>query len=262
MKSLELEVRFLRHGTDAGTPCEEQYLERIERRWRLPAAEAALVLVDCWAEHFIASHASAGGRIMRETLAPAVEAARQAGLAVIHAPSPTYVEHYPQWLAYAGDAELFPQPSPADEWPPGEFRRREGEYAVFARPVEPRVREWVRDASHYRIDAALAPHPADFVVKSGEQLHRLLRHQRRVHLFYAGFATNICVLFRDYGTRAMWQRGYNIILLRDGTIGIEHRETVEGQWLTRAAIDHVELSLGASTTAAELIRACREVTAP
>ena len=85
----------------------------------------------------------------------------------------------------------------------------------------------------------------------------MLTHRRRLHLFYAGFATNICVLFRDYGTRAMAQRGYNVILLRDCTTGIEHRETLEGHWLTRAAINSIEIFTGHTTTSEQFLRACR-----
>jgi nicotinamidase-related amidase len=259
---LHLTVRFLRHGTDDGVECLEENIEFAERRWSLPAEQAALVLVDCWAEHFIGSHAAASGRIIREILAPAVDAARAAGITIVHAPSPTYIEAYPQWVAYAGDRDLGlePPPPPAG-WPPAEFRRREGEYEQFARFREPRVREWVTDPSRYRIHAALEPQPGDFVIKTGDQLHRLLEHRKLLHLFYAGFASNICMLYRDYGTRAMSQRGYNVIVLRDCTTGIEMQETVEGQWLTRAALMSIEMSAGHSTTAADLVRACRAPTA-
>jgi len=31
-----------------------------------------------------------------------------------------------------------------------------------------------------------------------------------LHLFYAGFAANICIPFKDYGIRALRARGYNV----------------------------------------------------
>ncbi|HTE16962.1 MAG TPA: isochorismatase family protein [Armatimonadota bacterium] len=259
MADLDLQVRFLRHGTDDGIECVESELGHGERRWRVPAEQSALVLVDCWAEHFITSHQENSGRIMREVLKPAVEAARAAGVTVVHAPSPTYVEAYPQWVAYASDRDLGLVPAEAqDDWPPPHFRRKEGEYAPFARLPEPKIREWGTDPSRYRIFEELGPLPGDFVVKTGEQLHRLLKHRKLLHLFYAGFAANICMLYRDYGTRAMAQRGYNVVLLRDCTVGIEARDTESGQWLTTAAIYTVEMSSGHSATAADFIRACRE----
>jgi nicotinamidase-related amidase len=259
MADLLLTVRFRRHGADEGIPCVEAEIGYAEREWRIPAEQAALVLVDCWAEHFITSHQENSGRIMREVLAPVVEAARRAGVTIVHAPSPTYVEAYPQWTAYASDRDLgLEPPEPPDDWPPQEFRRREGAFAAFARPAEPRARDWITVPRRYRICEEIAPRPGDFVIKTGEQLHRLLQHRKLLHLFYAGFATNMCILHRDYGTRAMSRRGYNVILLRDGTVGIENRETVEGNWLTFAAIDAIEVSVGSSTTAGALARACAE----
>lgn len=265
MSELELTVRFLRHGTDPDIPCVERELVHVERCWRLPPEQCALVLVDCWAEHFIASHAAESARIMRETLRPVVDAARRAGVAIVHAPSPTYVEAYPQWVAYADDGQLgfvtAPRP-PGDDWPPPEFRARTGEYAAFARPAEPRISEWVKEPGRYRISETLAPQPGDWVIADGDQLHRLLHHRRLLHLFYAGFATNMCILHRDYGTRAMGRRGYNIILLRDCTTGIECRDTVEGQWQTRSAIYSLEVMTGCSALGSELLAACNAQTAP
>jgi nicotinamidase-related amidase len=255
---LKLVVRFLRHGTDDGIPCVEAEIGHQEREWSIPAEQSAIVLVDCWAEHFIRSHQESSARIMREVIHPVLEAARAVGVTVIHAPSAAYIDAYPQWLAYASDRDLgYEPPQPPDDWPPPDFRRREGEYSPYARFAEPQVQKWVRNPFHYRICDGIAPQAGDFVVKNGEQLHRLSRHRKVLHLFYAGFATNMCVLYRDYGTRAMAQRGYNVILLRDGTTGIEVRDTVDGQWLTRAAVYSIEVSVGHSTTSDEFIRACR-----
>jgi len=256
---LHLRVRFLRHGTDDGVECVESAIGHQEREWTIPAEQSAFVLVDCWAEHFIRSHESASGQIMEKRLRPALDAARGAGVTIVHAPSPTYVHAYPQSVAYASERDLGlePAPPPAD-WPPAAFRRKEGEYAAYARAPEPKVQEWVKDPSHYRIADAVTPRPGDFVVATGDQLHRLLHHRRLLHLFYAGFAANICVLHRDYGTRAMAQRGYNVVLVRDCTVGIEAQDTVDGQWLTKAAVYSIEVSTGHSTTSDELIRACRE----
>jgi len=258
MSNLKLKVRYYRHGTDEGVDCVEENFRHREREWSVPVEQSALVLVDCWAEHFITSHEANSGRIMRELLLPAVQAARAAGVTIIHAPSPTYVQAYPQWLAHASDRELgIEAPPEPDSWPPPEFRRREGEFVPFAKPAEPKITEWVKEPSRYRIYEPLGPEPGDFVVATGDQLHRLLKHRKLLHLFYAGFAANICVLYRDYGTRAMAQRGYNVVLLRDATMGIESHDTVEGSWLTLAAIRSIEMLTGHSTTTAELIEACR-----
>ena len=57
----------------------------------------------------------------------------------------------------------------------------------------------------------------------------------------------------------MAQRGYNVVLLRDATMGIESHDTVEGSRLTHAAIRSIEMLTGHSTTAGEFVDACRSV---
>jgi len=66
----------------------------------------------------------------------------------------------------------------------------------------------------------------------------------------------MCVPGGDYGTRACNRRGYNIILLRDGTTAIEAAHTLDGMWLTEAAILDTEMVIGFSTTSADFLSAC------
>jgi nicotinamidase-related amidase len=102
----------------------------------------------------------------------------------------------------------------------------------------------------------IAPQPEDAVVATGQELHELLTERRVALLFYVGFATNICVLHRDYGVLAMGARGYLPILLRDCTIGIESGDTLPEMLATRAAIHDVERRYYTSTSD-QLARACR-----
>ena len=73
-----------------------------------------------------------------------------------------------------------------------------------------------------------------------------------------GFATNICVMHRDYGILAMGARGYLPILLRDCTIGIESSETLDELLATRGAIHDVERRYYTATSN-DLADACRAV---
>ena len=216
------------------------------------------MLVDCWDEHYIESHLERTNEIIIERLAPAAQACREAGVAVIHAPSPPQAKQYDVWTHYAGDRELgFTPAEPAPDWPPAEFRERSGPYEQFAKPPDPQLDEWRKtEGDARRIVEALGPEPGDFVIATGEKHHRLLRSREIVHLLYAGFAANMCVPGRDYGTRAMQKRGYNTILLRDGTTAIEAHDTVGELLLTTAAAYEVEMTLGSTTTTEALIEAC------
>ncbi|MGQ9731729.1 MAG: cysteine hydrolase family protein, partial [Candidatus Zipacnadales bacterium] len=188
------------------------------------------MLVDCWDRHYVESHLERTNRIILERIKPLIEACKHIGVTVIHAPSPPIARKYPQWVAYASDAELGFElrSSKPQEWPPADFRKREGQYACFAKPSEPGRDEWIRTEGEARLIAkAIQPQDGEFVIATGAQLHRLCHDRRILHLLYAGFATNMCVPGRDYGTRAMEGRGYNVILPRDCTTGIEGPGTTE-----------------------------------
>ncbi|MGD9497947.1 MAG: cysteine hydrolase family protein, partial [Armatimonadota bacterium] len=228
MPTISLQVRYQRHAPDKG----EEYIEANFRRafldWTLDPAEAALVMVDCWNIHPIATHQERAARICAELIAPVAAACRHAGVCVVHAPSPGQAKLYPQSTKFASDAELFGAGGEPPAWPPAEFRNKEGDYAQFARPEEPATKAWIEaELANRRIIDCLEPRPEDFVVATGEQLHRLCRYNGVVHLFYCGFAANMCVPGRDYGMRAMQRRGYNVILLRDCTTAIEVSHTHE-----------------------------------
>jgi nicotinamidase-related amidase len=258
MPEITVPARYCRLYWDEGVPHREEHFALAEQPWTLKTDECGLVLVDCWDRHYLESHLERTDQITGDRIAPVIDACREAGIAVIHAPSPPTARKYLQWVAYAGDSELGPTTSsPPGDWPPQAFRKHEGDYAQFGKPVEAGREEWVRTEGAERLIVQdIAPQPGDFVIATGAQLHRLLRDRKILHLLYAGFAANMCVPGRDYGTRAMQSRGYNIILLRDCTTAIEGPGTVEGGWLTKAAILNHEMIVGHTTTSSALTAAC------
>jgi len=255
-----LRVRYYRHSVDPGVEFVESNFQHMFEDWRLKTEETALVMVDCWDLHPIVSHLERTTEICQQRIAPVAEACREVGIAVIHAPSPPTAKKYPQWVRYASEAELFAVEAEPPAWPPEGFRKHKGDYEQFAKPKEPALEQWrEKHMSERRIVDCLEPRPDDFVIATGGQLHRLCRHRGIVHLFYCGFAANMCVPGRNYGTRAMRQRGYNIILLRDCTTAIEAHSTLKDFGLTKAAIFETEMLLGHTATSEELWAACERV---
>lgn len=230
----------------------------------IAAREAAVVLVDVWDRHVITSHAARTAEIAHTRIAPALTAARAAGIAVVHAPSPVQARRYPQWTRYAGESDAsapavrsWPFVEPVDDWPPTALRRREGPFAQFRRPSAAPVAAPLAEREGRVIDPSVEPEPDDFVVATGEQLHRLCAARGILHLFYAGFAANICIPFKDYGMRAFHARGYHTILLRDCTTAIEGHDTVDDLVGTRQAIRELEMAgIAATITSDELVGAC------
>jgi nicotinamidase-related amidase len=255
---LRLTVRYLAMQSAGPEDNVEANIWPVEEPFEVDRRDAALVLVDTWNKHPIRSHLESTGAIMRHRIAPLLTAVRAAGLPLIYAPSPDVATRYPQWQRRFGDRP--PTARPIPDWPSPEARARVG--GRGRRPGEtPRdykgpFPEWWRWDG---VADVIAPQPEDEVVATGQELHELLTERRVALLFYVGFATNICVMHRDYGVLAMGARGYLPILLRDCTIGIESGDTLPEMLATRAAIHDVERRYYTSTSD-ELARACRAAT--
>lgn len=208
----------------------------------LDVAEVAIVLVDTWAGHPMPSHLERTGEICRTRIRPMLDAARAAGATVIYAPSPRVA---PDFETHRHDIrETAPPDPPVDDWPPKEYRDTTGRYgSLRKRPGElPEnydgpIPDWF---PIHGIDPSIPPMPGDVVVATGAELHAACKARGLVHLIYAGFATNICIRFRDYGLHAMRDRGYAPILLRDATSAIETRATIGSLSLTRSVVLDLE----------------------
>jgi len=253
---LRIPCRYYRVYTNLDVPCREENFHFVEQVLPISAEQAALVVVDVWATHYIDSTIARARRITAEKIVPVIAAARQAGVAVIHAPSPWIVEkQFPEYKLPATDEQ---PASGGAEWPPREFRGiyRGGEYAAFGRPWEPILDvTYKRYETELRVAPAVLPVEGDYLISTGAQLHALLAEKGILHLFYVGFNTNWCVLGRDYGIIAMNERGYNAILIRDATTGIEGHDTVDELTATDMAIREVETKHGWTTDTAAFLAA-------
>lgn len=248
-----LDCRYYRVYTDTGTPCEESNFSFVERHLPLNVHETALVLVDVWSTHYIDSWLKRAREVTEAGIIPILNSARKAGITVIHAPSPPVADRYETAPAAATASSEGP------DWPPAAFRGiyRSGEQAVFGRNQEPILPPtYKRYKKELDIADAAKPIPGELVIHNGLQMHEKLAERGILHLIYAGFATNWCVIGRDYGILAMNGLGYNIILVRDATTGVEFHDTVEDLTATRMTIREVETKYGWSTTVNALVSAC------
>ncbi|KYH40884.1 MAG: hypothetical protein AYL32_009080 [Candidatus Bathyarchaeota archaeon B26-2] len=261
MKQLEIPVRYYYVDSDQEVWRIESKFHYLEKTLSIDPKEAALILLDIWKEGE-SSFSKRAAEITLKRIVPVVEAARDAGVTVVHAPSPRVAKRYPQWTRFAGDEEIEPPKRPPPDWPPPEFVRREGKYSQYSRKIY-RGPKYLQSllGGPPEIADPVKPLPEDYVVTTGSHLHRLLKAEKILHLFYAGFYVNMCIQYRDYGMRAMGARGYNVILLRDCTTAIENHDTVDELLITKMSIRHIETLLGFSTTSEDFIKACRALRA-
>ena len=252
--SLHLPCRYYRVYADPNIPCVEHNFHFVERELPLPVDATALVLVDVWSTHYIDSWLKRATEVTETRIVPVLQAAREIGMTVIHAPSPPVADRY------RNPPESAPRPPSGPDWPPPPFRGiyRSGDYAAFGRNQEPILPPtYKRYKTELDIADPVKPLPGEPVIHTGPQMHKLLAEREILHLIYVGFATNWCVIGRDYGILAMNDRGYNIILIRDATTGVEFHDTVDDLTATAMTIREIETKYGWSTTVEAFVVSCK-----
>lgn len=191
---------------------------------------------------------------------PVLEAARQADIAVFHLAQSTYAPRYPQYREIAADPELrSPEKRVRFEVsvePRSVSEMWEAEYGVdFPGPV------WKTHADTFDIAKALRPLPEEAVFLDGWQLNGLCRRENIDTLIYVGFMTDLCLVNIPGAIREMaYKFKYRCVVLRDCTVAYEFAETVEGNWMTFAAIRLIESAMGYSASSDDFIAACHNST--
>ncbi len=275
MTDLGLKVRYYQDSTKAGVPCRESAFVRREMDMALPVEQTAMVLVDIWNVHFIESYMEREKRVVNDFILPAVQAAREAKLPIIHAPSPEAILNPDGTLKYPQVQHIPPGIEPArsddgPEWPPEAFRQRNqpsfngsgNPYYAYRGPRNqpPGINvHWKELASELAILPAVQVEEGDDVIATGAQLHHVLADRHVLHLIYAGFATNWCLLGRDYGIRSMASRGYNIIALRECTTGVEFPDTLDNLLATEIGIREIEQQFGFTASNRDFLAACSAI---
>ena len=175
----------------------------------MPAAETVLILCDVWDRHW-----SRGASERVDILAPRIDrfarAARERGVFVIHAPSDTmgfYRDHPARRRMTELPAaeppepvEIADPPLPIDDSDGGSDTGETSWYPAWTRQ-HPAIE--IRDE--------------DGISDDGQEVYSLLHRRGIRNLLIAGVHTNMCVLNRSFGIRAMARRGVRCVLARDLT---------------------------------------------
>ncbi len=248
---LHINPRYHRWHVDPGVEWLESNTAAATLDWTIPLSQVGLVLVDVWDHHYLKDTEARAEQVIDKNLLPLLTACRLAGLSVIHAPSPVQAMGHPNWVTLGDQA----QPAAAhDSWPPPEFRSKSGGYQAYRRPVEARQPELQQLSATRQLHPKIQPLAGEAVVATGNELHLHCKQQGILFLLFAGFNTNACILVRDYGTLDMSRRGYEVILVRDCTTGMESRETQPTMAQTKGATLFLEM-FGQYSIASEEIMA-------
>jgi nicotinamidase-related amidase len=253
--AIRITPRYCRRYTDPGVERLEVNCRHAELDWQMPLAEAALLCLDVWDRDIHADMRELDDRVTRENIVPVLAACREGGLQVIHAPATPIAERSPNWVNLLGDERPQRAWPNSPDWPPEEFRRKIGAYAKYARPAEPQKEQDDDLLNRTDFHELVRPVGDEPVIKTGEELHRLCAARGVLHLFYVGFHTPGCLTKRSYGIREMVSRGYNCILLRDCTNGMETHETFAEKTSMRGTIAYLEQQGAYTLTSGQLIDA-------
>lgn len=259
LNAIRVHPRYARLFTDAGQELAERNYAYATLNWEIPLSQTAVVAVDCWNWHFSRETLKRAEAITVKRIGPLFKACRRDGLQIIHAPAPPLAERNPNWVKlFLKSDQARPVWPKSPKWPPQEFQQKKGAFTNYARPHEPQEsdrichRETLRD-----FHAAAQPQGDEAVILSGEDLHRLCAARGILFLFYVGFYTNACIVGRTYGVTEMHRRGYDVILLRDCTTGMEIQDTLDELVCTRGQIASLEQAGIYTLTSTELTRALR-----
>jgi nicotinamidase-related amidase len=226
VKTIQIPIRYYKDypgGYDYG-------YEQIE----LPFGRCAFLLVDV--------DGTAPNPTTENFIAPALAAARRSGMLV------TYVHNNLYWVADAGNivSEVWGRTKGMQGlrfW--AERPDFEPEYleCVAPCPGERNIPKWIWSGFH---DTFLDQHLRSHDIKT---------------LFVAGYSQRACL---HYTCAEAVGRNYRVILLRDCSNAPEMPDTrIEGAsdlgWINRITLRNFEHLIGYTTTAAEFIAACRQV---
>lgn len=249
-KELRIHPRYYRWYPDGDKEWIETNLDYATLDWKIPLSQVALVLVDVWQRHYIKEPEERAEAIIQKNLIPLIAACRNSGLEVIHAPSPPVAKLHPNWLNLVPASEMNTK---RDTWPPAAFRSHSGPYQSYGRPIEPRETER-QNLPALTFHPKIVPVGKEAVIATGEELHRYCKQRGIMFLLYAGFNTNACLITRDYGMLQMCNdRGYETVLVRDCTTGMESRESQPTLSQTNGAILFFEMFGQYSITSREVM---------
>jgi nicotinamidase-related amidase len=215
-------------------------------------ARTALVVMHAW-NYFTAQqypgafraedHLGRANAILENVFPPLLQAARGAGLTVLHVVCGG--EYYKNLPGYVHALELAPPQAGPEQAVPDptllqlqQFRNDH----VFpgAHNVEDGAAAW----AHTDFHPSTRPLPGEGIAHYETQLHALCKEAGINHLVYSGFALDACLLMASSGMVDMSRRGYLCSVLREATTSCEMKETARSEGCKELALWRVSVFFG------------------
>jgi len=233
----------LRERTEAAPGAKE--VKMVERTVDWEVSKTAILVIDMWDGHYCRSAAQRVG-VMVPRMNRVLTAARNHGVMIIHAPSGT-MNMYAD-TPYRKRMQQTPAATPPEAWDFKKWRdldpSREPALPVDTEECscdDPVVLTRVR--RYNRQHAGLDIIGYDGISDSGQEIYNFCEAEGITNVVIMGVHTNMCVLGRPFGIRAMIGLGRNVVLVRDLTDAMydprqpPHVSHTRG---TELVIEHIE----------------------
>lgn len=233
---------------------------RTRNHWKVRARQAklrtdatALLLCDVWDTH---TDRGAAERLdaMVPRMSRLVNAARRAGLLIIHAPSDVidFYRDLPARTRVLNVPKVKPPKQKKHHDPPPPFPRE----SALSDTLDPKRRgrsyPWKRQHPGIRIA------DTDVISADGSEVYSVLRHLHIRNLLILGVHTNYCILHRTFAIKQMVRWGVSVVLVRDLTDAIYDPATppyVSHDEGTQLVVGYIEKFWCPTICAQELLKA-------
>ncbi len=197
---------LMRSRKEAGADSNAWQEISLKKGWKI--AETAVVICDMWDKHWCDGATKRCAELAIQ-MNPVLQAAREKGIQIVHAPSSTlyFYQDWPQRrrMQLAPDVpkpkskEVKEPPLPIDD-SDGGCDTDNSSYSA-----------WTRQSPHIEIG------PFDGITDNGNEVYNFFKAQGIKNMIIMGVHTNMCVLGRSFGIRQMTKWGIHCVLVRDLT---------------------------------------------
>jgi nicotinamidase-related amidase len=178
-------------------------------------SETAFIICDMWDTHWC-DISTARFVELAAALNPVVAAARSKGVLIVHSPSECmdFYKDYPQrkTIAKYRDKRIVAlanaSPLPSEKGMSYPIDAAGGGCENSNNPMK---LVWTRQNEAIKIEAN------DVISDSGEEIGTYFKKKGIKNVILTGVATNMCIMHRSFGLRAMKKMGFNVVLMRDMT---------------------------------------------
>lgn len=184
-----------------------------------------------------------------------VQAARAAGLQVVHVPGHPALKSGPCWERSLAEAGAPPPEDPEKLEDSGLLSAHQRDvFQLASRPEGSPEHVW-------GLPAVLMPQGDDLVADETWMLHRLMARRGINHLIYCGWAINWCLWFSPGGMGDMRRKGYLCSAVRGGCVAIENRESAATEGNLEYALWKTAVMFGYVFEIRELTQALQQAAA-